>query len=73
MPENLPRMPSVETEKRVDQDGFPGTIPSRDPDANGDPRAHHQVKDDARDRVRTDASPSTLDSTAGDENGHNVS
>ena len=42
MAENLPRMPSVSTMKRSDQE-FPGVTPSRDPDANGDPRAHHEV------------------------------
>ena len=33
MPENTPKTPN----------GNPGTVPSRSPDASGDPRAHHEV------------------------------
>jgi hypothetical protein len=42
MPENLPKMPKGESMKRTDTE-YPGVTPSRDPDHDGDPRAHHQV------------------------------
>ena len=41
---DTPRMPSVSTMKRTDTE-YPGKVPSRDPDHDGDPRAHHEVGD----------------------------
>ena len=29
-------------ERRIDSEGYPGVVPSRQPEAAGDPRAHHE-------------------------------